>query len=62
MKPSMGKGGIHRYMHKGGNCGKIQDMGDHHHFIVCKVALLGVSENCVKKIQPLPCCKEYIYT
>ena len=49
-------------MQKGGNGGKIKAMEASHYFIVCKVALLGVSDHCVKnqtKCMPYP--HEYIY-
>ena len=39
----------HMDTHKEGDGGKIQAMGTSHYFIVHQVALLGVSDNCVKK-------------
>ena len=44
MKPSKGGG---RDLHKGGNSGKIQAMGDSHYFIVHQVALIGASDHFV---------------
>ena len=38
-------------IHKGVNGDKIQRMGASHYFIVCQVALLVVSDHCVKKTQ-----------
>ena len=51
MKYSKGGRVIHMDMYKGGNGGNIQAMGTSHYFIVRQVALLGVSDHCVKKKQ-----------
>ena len=55
MKPSkVGGWRVHRDLYKGGNGGKIQVIGNSHFFVVSQVALLGVSDHCVKKPQPHP--------
>ena len=54
------RGGVHRGTHKGVNGGKIQSIGTSHYFIIRQVALLGVSDHCVKK-KSMPCPHEYIY-
>ena len=46
----VGVGGlILRDKHKGGNGGNIQAMGTSNYFIIRQVALLVVSDHCVKK-------------
>ena len=42
-------------MYNGVNGGKIQAMGTSDYFIVRQVALLGVSDHCVKQIKRMPC-------
>ena len=56
MKSYKGVRKIHRDKHKGVNGGKIQAVGTSHYFIFRKVALLGVSYQCVKKpnVYPVP--------
>ena len=53
--------GIHMDTHNRDNDGKIQAMGASNYVIVHQVALLGVSDHCVKKIKRTPCPHEYIY-
>ena len=52
---------IQRDTHMGGNGGKTQSMVISHYFIVCQVALLGVSDHSVKKTIRMTCPHEYIY-
>ena len=55
MKYSKGGGGsVQMDKHKGVNGGNIQAMGTSNYFIVHQVVLLGVSDNCVKNVCPVP--------
>ena len=56
-----GRGFVHRDTNKEGNGGKIKVIGTSHYFIVRQVALLGVSDHCVKNTKCIPCPHEYIY-
>ena len=47
--------------HKRGNGGKIQAMVTSHYFIVCQVALLIISDHCVKKPKHMMCPHAYIF-
>ena len=51
MESSKGIMWINMDTHKWENGGKIKSKGNYNHFIVRQVALLGVSDNCVKKNQ-----------
>ena len=61
MKISKGGVWIHRYKHKGCIVVKIKYMVTSHYFIIRKVALIGVSDHCVRKIKRIPFPHEYIY-
>ena len=49
----VGGWGVYRDPHKGGYCGKIESMGNYHYFIAHKVTLIGVSDHCFNKTDPL---------